>query len=93
MEGMKWAIPKPDIIVRDPRNKTILPTGGAYVMWTGPEGRYWRRRNNDGSISVSDNKPEEKIFTAVVTESRTTTAEILKKGIQQAIEGGSDDNI
>lgn len=49
----------PDLIVRDPGNfKLILPVDGAVKPWVGPQGRYWRRRVNDGTVLVSQPKKE-----------------------------------
>lgn len=56
----KWAIPKADTIVRDPRTKVIVPADGMYIPWIGPEGRYWRRREKDGSIMIMNDKPSAK---------------------------------
>jgi hypothetical protein len=36
--------PKSGMTVRFPRTYGILPDKGAKVPWTGPDGRYWRRR-------------------------------------------------
>lgn len=51
-EYQKWAIPNNDLLVRYPQTKYPLPAGGAYVPWTGPEGRYWRRREKVGDIVI-----------------------------------------
>ena len=48
----KWVIPAEGLVVRDPRTKAVLPPIGMYKPWTGPEGRYWRRREKDGSIII-----------------------------------------
>jgi hypothetical protein len=53
----KYLIPKSGIIVRDPRTKAPLDASGGMKPWTGPEGRYWRRRANDGDITVCDENP------------------------------------
>lgn len=61
----KWAIPKKGINVRFPISKAILPEAGGYVPWIGPEGRYWRRRLREGSITILDKAPvpvESKIY-------------------------------
>ena len=50
----KWVIPRRDLLVRDPRTKTPLPIIGCYKPWTGPEGRYWRRRLICGDISLGE---------------------------------------
>lgn len=54
---VKFLIPKPGLIVRDPRTKVPLLPEGEMKDWIGPEGRYWRRRANDGDITVLDEKP------------------------------------
>jgi hypothetical protein len=54
---VKWAVPKADTIIRDPRTKAILPPVGGFVPWIGPEGRYWRRREREGSIIIFNDKP------------------------------------
>jgi len=49
----KFVLPKEGLLIRFPKApKTILPVTGATVPWIGPEGRFWRRRNMDGSIIV-----------------------------------------
>lgn len=54
----KYAIPIKGKLCRFPgQPKLILPEGGGYVPWTGPKGRYWRRRLKEGSITVSDKPP------------------------------------
>lgn len=50
-----------DLIVRFPGNKAILPVDGAWVPWTGKDGRYWRRRFIDDSITKC-NPPTKKII-------------------------------
>lgn len=53
----KYAVPKKDVLVRDPATKHPLPEVGGYVPWIGPVGRYWRRRAKEGSIIVTEEKP------------------------------------
>ena len=61
MGGYKFLKPSsPDIIVRDPISKTRLPVEGAMKPWIGREGNYWRRRAKNGSVVVSNKKPESK---------------------------------
>jgi hypothetical protein len=48
----KFLIPCPGQKVRDPMSMNILPEAGAVKSWIGPEGRYWRRRVNDGSVVI-----------------------------------------
>lgn len=57
---IKYAVPKKGMIVRDPRTMAPLPDDGLIITWIGPEGRYWRRREKDGSILVYDDKPAKK---------------------------------
>ena len=52
---VKFIIPKDGQIVRDPISKQALPIEGLEKPWIGPEGRYWRRREIDGSIQVFEN--------------------------------------
>lgn len=49
----KWVIPQKGLLIRDPRTKAILPPVGMFKPWTGPEGRYWRRRVKDGTVIIS----------------------------------------
>lgn len=53
----KWAIPKKNTLVRFPGSKAILPEKGGLVPWIGPEGRYWRRRLREQSITILDKAP------------------------------------
>jgi hypothetical protein len=55
---VKFLIPSNGQIVRDPMSKQILPVEGMVKPWIGPEGRYWRRRANDGSVIVLDERPK-----------------------------------
>lgn len=43
-------------IVRDPISKDILPEEGVNKPWTGPMGRYWKRRVKDGSVYIGNQK-------------------------------------
>lgn len=56
----KKIYPAKGLIVRDSRTKAILPITGTTVPWTGPEGRYWRRRLAVGDITLGNIKPEVK---------------------------------
>lgn len=60
-EGSQFLIPKEGLIVRDPVSKTPLGSQGEWKPWTGPEGRYWRRRVNCGDASIGA-PPEEPTF-------------------------------
>jgi hypothetical protein len=81
MEEQKWAIPKAGETVRFPDTKAILPVKGAWVPWIGPNGRYWRRRQIDGSITIHDEQPVE------------ASTEKSKKVVHQKEEVTSDDSI
>ena len=47
-----FLIPGQDLLVRDPMTKNPLATGGEIKPLIGPEGRYWRRRIKDGSVTI-----------------------------------------
>jgi len=65
----KFLVPKEGLLIRDPVSKNILPPEGAVKPWIGPEGRYWRRRVNDGSCSEQVQKKTTKVVTQIkVTE-------------------------
>jgi hypothetical protein len=49
-----------DLIVRFPDTYAVLPADGMIVPWIGKEGRFWRRRFNDGSVIITKPKKEEK---------------------------------
>lgn len=53
----KFLVPRSGVLVRDPRTKEILPEGGDYKDWIGTEGRYWRRRVNDGDVIMYEDRP------------------------------------
>lgn len=54
----KYAIPINGKLCRFPgQPKLFLPKNGGFVPWTGPRGRYWRRRLKEGSIKVFDKSP------------------------------------
>lgn len=40
------------VLIRDPVTKVIIPKEGALVPWIGSEGRFWRRRVNDGTAII-----------------------------------------
>ena len=44
-------IPQKGLIVRDPRSQSPLLEKGEIKPMIGPEGRYWRRRLRDGSVT------------------------------------------
>lgn len=53
-----YLVPKKGVLIRHPRSKEIIPEEGCVVPWTGPEGRFFRRRVNDGSAKIRTKKPE-----------------------------------
>jgi hypothetical protein len=55
MEHQFYLVPIKGLLVRAP-DKSVLPEIGAYKTKIGPEGRFWRRRINDGSVIVSTPK-------------------------------------
>lgn len=54
---VRYLIPLKDLIVRDPTTKEPLPEEGGVRPWIGAEGRYWRRRAKDGSVTVLAYQP------------------------------------
>lgn len=44
----------PELIVRDPFTKDILPVDGKEIDLTGPSGKYWRRRIADGDVVIAE---------------------------------------
>ncbi len=63
----------------DPVTMGLLAVAGEWKPWTGPEGRYWRRRVADGSVIESSPVRE----TAAVTP--------LRKAEKPAPRGGGGD--
>ena len=53
-EAYRFVKPLKGLIVRDPNSKAIVPENGTTVPWIGPEGRYWRRRLKEGSITIEE---------------------------------------
>lgn len=53
----KHVKPKKGLIVRDPKNKAMLPPDGMKVPWNGPDSKFWRRRLKDGDIYLADEVP------------------------------------
>ena len=75
----KYLVPLPGLCLRDPITKTMLPEGGAIVMWIGSEGRYWRRRVADGTCSIGS--PAEVKPVPIVEEAKFAKEnEAIKKG-------------
>lgn len=56
----KFLKPKQGLIVRDPVSFVPLPEDGMMKPWTGPEGRYWRRRVNCGDCSIVEQMKNKK---------------------------------
>lgn len=52
-ESTALLIPAEGQIVRDPISKDPLPVAGQVKPLIGPEGRYWRRRLRDGSVTIA----------------------------------------
>jgi len=53
----KYVVPKGGLLIRFPKQpKIVLPVTGAIVPWIGSDGRFWRRRNADGSIDVYEDR-------------------------------------
>lgn len=50
--------PLDGLTVRSPKDMSSLPPEGALVSLDGVEGKYWRRRINDGSVIVVEPKKE-----------------------------------
>jgi hypothetical protein len=50
----KFLIPKKGLIVRHPKTMNIMPSEGMLCDWTGPNGRYWRRRVNCGDCIIKE---------------------------------------
>lgn len=60
--------PRKGLIVRFPRTYSILPEKGGNVPWTGPEGRYWRRRVNCRDVSISESESHVTVVTEETSE-------------------------
>lgn len=57
MNIQEYLVPREGVIVRDPRTKAPLPTVGMFKDMIGAEGRYWRRKINQGDVTIG--KPPE----------------------------------
>lgn len=66
----KFVKPVGEAFVRDPRTKAVMPKEGMTVPWTGPIGRFYRRRLRDGSIEIV-----EPVKTSTSRYSRSKTTE------------------
>lgn len=71
---MKYLIPKFGIRVPDPRSKAPLLVQGEYKEWSGPNGRYWRRRYKDGDVTIG--KPPK----SIIVEENIEVKKSRKKG-------------
>ncbi len=60
----KWAIPNNNLLVRMPVTMTLLPKEGAWVDWTGTNGKYWQKRERQGDITIQDTPPTTKVTEA-----------------------------
>jgi len=47
-----FLVPLKGLLIRDPMSYEPLPAKGMLKPMRGKEGRYWRRRIRDGSVSV-----------------------------------------
>ena len=52
MKPVEYLIPKKGLVVRTPGTYVALPESGSEINMTGKDGRYWRRRIKDGSVTV-----------------------------------------
>ena len=57
MSDYEYLIPKEGVLVRDPITYQILPKEGMVKPLVKKEGRYWRRRINDGDVFIKVEKP------------------------------------
>lgn len=69
----RFVKPKEGQLVRFPGTMVVLPEDGAVVPWVGPEGRYWRRRVNDGDVYITQKKEKE-------VERKEVQGNLFKKG-------------
>jgi hypothetical protein len=60
-EHMAFLVPKFNLPVRDPITKAILLPEGEEKPLFGKEGRYWRRRINEGCVEIKIKKVEKYI--------------------------------
>ena len=52
MNQVEWLTPLKGLLVRYPVTMEILPEQGAEIPMIGKEGRYWRRRIKDGTVTI-----------------------------------------
>jgi len=52
-----FLVPKKGLIVRDPSSKLIMLATGETKTMIGKDGRYWKRRLKDGSVTI-ENMPK-----------------------------------
>lgn len=62
MAYQKYLVPQKDLIVRHPRSKVPLLKEGELCDWTGSIGRYWRRRVNDGSVTILETPQNNRVI-------------------------------
>ena len=55
-EHMAFLVPKFNLLVRDPITKAIMLPEGEEKPLFGKEGRYWRRRINEGCVEIKIKK-------------------------------------
>jgi hypothetical protein len=55
-EYTAFLVPQFNLPVRDPITKAIIAPEGAVKPLSGKEGRYWRRRINEGCVKIKDKK-------------------------------------
>jgi len=60
-EHMVFLVPKFNLLVRDPITKAIMLPEGEEKPLFGKEGRYWRRRINEGCVEIKIKKTEKYI--------------------------------
>lgn len=48
----EYLIPGKDLIIRDPNTLAIIPPEGMLLPIVGREGRHWKRRINDGTMTI-----------------------------------------
>jgi len=61
-EHMVFLVPKFNLPVRDPVTKDIMLPEGEEKPLFGKEGRYWRRRINEGCVEIKIKKVEKNII-------------------------------
>lgn len=55
MNDHKWLMPaSAGLLIRDPRDKSIMPAEGMLKPWSGKQGTYWRRRVACGDCHIRE---------------------------------------